>query len=198
MDIRIEYDDMATPFLEELVQNNPKWITSALKSAAFYSQKAIKAGIKSGAPGGRPYTQHTLSDWERGKLEMALGHKSRRSYPMMGRLQQAVGYDTKQAAAGTVVVGWLSQSAAYISGKQQRGFTSPMTDKMRAAFFAAGLHPSDKKTVTRVPPRPTLGPMVPIVTETATQTMQRRLMSYVSGNTARSAAASNRVYKVYK
>ena len=47
MDIKLELDDMATPFLKELAGNNPKWIASALKSAGYYAQKAIKEGIRS-------------------------------------------------------------------------------------------------------------------------------------------------------
>lgn len=198
MDIRIEYEDMATPFMKQLVENNPKWIASALKSAAYHSQKAIKEGIRSEAPGGQTYAPHVLDDWHRAKLERALTGWNEKKYPIMGKLRQAVGYDKSQAGAGVVTVGWLSQSAARLGGKQQEGYETPMTERMRKAFFAAGMHPSKNKLMLDTRSRQTMAPMVPRVHEIASATMQQKILSYLNGNGARSAASSGRVYRVFK
>lgn len=198
MDIKLELDDMATPFLKELAGNNPKWIASALKSAGYYAQKAIKEGIRSESPGGQPYAAHALDDWHRAKLERALTGNNRRSYPIMGRLRQAVGYDKSQADVGIVTVGWLSQSAAFLGGKQQVGYATPMTDRMRKAFFAAGLHPSSSKLMITTQPRQTFAPMAPRVREVASAVMQQKIISYINGSQERSAASGKRTYRVYK
>lgn len=198
MDIRLELDDMATPFLKELAGNNHKWIASALKSAGYYAQKAIKEGIKSEAPGGQPYAAHALDDFHRAKLERALTGNNKQSYPIMGRLRQAVGYDKSQADAGIVTVGWLSQSAALLGGKQQAGFQTIMTDKMRRAFFAAGMHPGRNKLTTETKSRETFAPMTSEIQALASKVMAQRLVSYINRNQERSAASGKRVYRVFK
>lgn len=198
LDIRIEYDDMATSFLKYVAENHPKWVSSALKSAAYQSQKAIKEGIRSQAPGGQAYAKHVLDDWHYAKLERALNGSNKSSYPIMGKLRQAVGYDKSQADAGVVTVGWLSQSAARLGGKQQEGYETPMTERMRKAFFAAGMHPSKNKLMLDTRSRQTMAPMVPRVHEIASATMQQKILSYLNGNGARSAASSGRVYRVFK
>ncbi len=198
MDIRLEYEDMATPFMKQLVEDNPKWIASALKSAAYYSQKAIKEGIRSEAPGGQAYAPHVLDDWHRAKLERALTGWNEKKYPIMGKLRQAVGYDKSHADEGVVTVGWLSHSAAYLGRRQQAGYATPMTDRMRKAFFAAGLHPSSSKLMITTQPRQTFAPMAPRVQEVASAVMQRKIISYVNGSQERSAASGKRVYRVYK
>lgn len=198
MDLRIDIDDAATPFLRDLAAQNTKWMASALKSAAYYSQKAIKEGIRSQAPGGKPYEPLHLTTMDRAKLEYALTGHNRRSYPVMGQLRQAVGYDSSQAGNGVVTVGWLSSSSSRIGKKQQSGFVNPFTDRMRKAFFAAGFHPSARKTQVVIQPRQTFAPMVPRVKEIAVQKIQEKLLSYIQGNQRRSAKSSKRTYKVYQ
>ena len=198
MEIRIEYDDKASVFLKEAAENHPKWMASALKSAAWKSQRVIKAGIKSGAPGGNTYAPHALSPRQRRMLEAALGHTLKRSYPHMGRLRAAVGYDSRRAKDGIVTVGWLSPSAVRIGSKQQTGFQTPLSDKMRRAFAAAGILIGKNKTATNVAARPTFQPILAEVNRVASNTVREKIISYVLGNTARSAKSSSRVYKVYQ
>ena len=85
MELKITYDDMSTPFLQQLAANNPKWIASALKSAAWQTQKTIKSGIKSGAPGGQEYAPMMPAKMRRA-LEEVLGGDGKTRYPPMGRL----------------------------------------------------------------------------------------------------------------
>lgn len=198
MDIRIDVEDMATPFLKELASKNRKWMASALKSAAYHSQKAIKEGIRSQSPGGQPYEKHALDDFDRARLEYALSGQSRKKYPIMGQLRRAVGYDSKNANNGVVTVGWLSRSSAQLGGKQQSGYTIPFTDRMRKAFMAAGFHPSKSKTTITVTARQTMAPMLPKVQQIAIKTMEEKLISYIKGNQERSSKTSKRTYKVYK
>ncbi|WP_196603302.1 hypothetical protein [Pectinatus haikarae] len=197
MELQIEYDDMAVPYLKDLVANNPKWIASALKSAAYQSQKLIKSGIQSGAPGGESYTP-LMPDKLRKALEMVLGGNIKSHYQTMGRLKQAVGYDKTRADEGVVTVGWLSGSAVNLGSKQQEGFTTEVTDNVRRAFAAAGIKLAKGKTELTIAARPTFPPILPDVNVTAMQTVQAKLVSYICGNNARSTASSDRIYKVYR
>ena len=198
MEFRIEYEDMANPYLKHVAENNPRWVASALKAAGYEAQKFIKAQIKSQAPGGQTYAKHVLNDTQYARLEKELTGRYKRSYPIMGRLQKAVGYDKSQADSGVVTVGWLSRSAVAIGEKQQAGYTTPLTDRMRKAFFAAGLHPSKTKETVFVQSRQTFEPLRPLIEQLATAKVQAKLLSYVNGNQARSEATGKRIYKVYR
>lgn len=198
MDLRIEYEDKASAFLLQAAQDNPKWIASALKSAAWKSQRVIKEGIKSGAPNGKPYAPRSLTPKQRRLLEAALGHTPKRTYPLMGRLRQAVGYDSRRAKDGIVTVGWLSKSAVLIGSKQQEGFQTPISDKTRRAFAAAGIILRRGTTMTTTAARPTFPVMLPKVQQVAADTVREKIISYVMGNTSRSAKTSTRTYKVYQ
>lgn len=197
MQLQITYEDMATPYLKQLVANNPKWIASALKSAAWKSQKVIKSGIQSGAPGGQAYAP-MMPDKMRRALDIALGNTGKTRYSPMGRLQRAVGYDSSRANQGSVTVGWLSHSAVYLGSKQQEGFSTEVTDKLRRAFAAAGIKLSADKNQLHTASRPTFPPVLPDVSAVAAQAMQDKLLSYIMGNTQRSAVSSGRTYKVYR
>ena len=197
MQLQITYEDMATPYLKQLVANNPKWIASALKSAAWKSQKVIKSGIQSGAPGGQTYAP-MMPDKMRRALDLALGNTGKTRYSPMGRLQRAVGYDSSRVNQGVVTVGWLSHSAVYLGSKQQEGFPTEVTDKLRKAFAAAGIKLSADKHQLQTASRKTYAPVLPDVSAVAAQAMQDKLLSYIMGNTQRSAASSGRTYKVYR
>lgn len=197
MEIQIEMRDMATPYLKSLVENNPKWLASALKSAAWKTQRAVKSGIQSGSPGGHPYSP-LMPNKMRRSLESVLGGNVKSRYNPMGRLRMAVGYDSSKADMGVVTVGWLSHSAVYLGGKQQEGYSITVTDSLRRAFAAAGIKLGAGKTQLEVKSRPTFDPMMPVVRPIASKAVEAKLLSYVLGNNSRSSAASTRIYKVYK
>jgi len=197
MRLEIQYDDPLTPFLQRVISEKPQWIASALKSAGFWSQKQIKAGIKSGAPGGRPYTTLMPAHMRR-RLEMAFGNDARRSYKPMGKLANAVGYDKTKANQGIVTVGWLSQSAVRIGTKQEKGFFTQVTDKLRGAFMLAGIYFPQNKTQIAVPARQTYEPMKPVIARGAPKQVELKLINYLQGATKRSQATSKRVYRVYQ
>ncbi|MDU2063777.1 MAG: hypothetical protein E6713_02965 [Sporomusaceae bacterium] len=196
MPLEIRYQDGLSPFLNTVISEKPQWVGSALKSAGYWSQKQIKAGIRSGAPGGVPYSP-LIPAWARRKIDAALGHDARRTYNPLGKLRNAVGYDKTRASEGVVTVGWLSQSAVMIGTKQEMGFFNQVSDHMRRAFAAAGFPIADNRDQIQIVARPTYGPMQPIIQAGAPKQVELKLINYLQGASKRSAAKSDRVYKVY-
>lgn len=198
MNITVEYKDEATPFLNYIIQNRPKWKATALKSAGWRTSQELKKGIKSAAPGGAPYEPLHLDNTKRRALERVMGGKIRRNYPPMGQLQKAIGYYGKMADKGIVPVGWLSRTAVYLGDKQQQGYKTEITPKVRRLFAAAGIKLSKNKRVLSTPSRKTFAPMEAMLSRIARDQFASKLISYFNGNTERGTAASKRVYRVYK
>lgn len=194
--IQIKFEDNLTPFLKRIIAEKPQWMGSALKSAGYWSQQQIKKGIKSGAPGGAIYAP-LMPVWIRRKIEIELHGTAAKNYNPMGKLANAVGYDKTKANDGIVTVGWLSKSAVLIGTKQELGFFNTVTQRMREAFAAAGHPISEDKKVIQVIARPTYKPMQPILQVGAPKKVEEKIIAYINGASRRSAASSDRVYKVY-
>lgn len=197
MDFEVRFDDAVSPMLQEVIAEKPQWLASAMKSAGFWAQKEIKEGIRSGAPGGSKYAD-LIPDWLRSALDKELGNHGRPPYLHMGKLVNAVGYDSSRATEGVVTVGWLSKSAVYIGSKQELGFITPLTELMRKAFAAAGAPQPASKTFLEIPARPTYGPMQGLVRIGAPKRIEERLIQYMNGAVERSSKSSKRRYRVYK
>lgn len=197
MYFELEVDDAASPFLQKFIEEKPRWLSSALKSAGYWAQKEIKTGILSGAPGGQPYAR-MMPVWMRRKLEKALGHQVRRSYTPMGKLVKAVGYDKTYASTGLVTVGWLSSNAVNYGEKQEKGFFTKVNDRMRGAFIIAGIYFPQSKTTIAVPARPTYGPMKPVIQRGATKRVEEKIQSYLKGNMERSRPTTRAKYMVHE
>ncbi len=198
MNIVVEYNDFASPFMATVISNNPKWMASALKSAGWRVSREIKKGMRSRAPGGHPYAPPHLPNRLRSALESIVGGKVKRYYRPMGNLINAIGYDKTRAGAGVVTVGWLSRSAVYLGRKQQEGFQTPVTDKVRRTFAAAGIKLSVGKTNLEAPSRPTFSPMESMLEGIARDQFETKMLSYVSGNSGRGTSSSARIYRVYR
>lgn len=197
MHLKIQYEDQATPFLQRVIAEKPKWLGSALKAAGFWAHKEIKAGIKSGAPGGKQYAR-LMPAYMRRKLENAFGNSTRSTYRPLEKMAQAVGYDKSKANAGEVTVGWLSRSAVRVGTKQEKGFFTTVTERLRNVFHMAGIKLLAGKTQIAVTARPTYGPMKPVVEKGAPRQVELKLINYMQGANERSRAKSTRVYRVYQ
>jgi hypothetical protein len=190
--------DQTTPMLQWVVDNKPKWFISSLKSTAYMAQKQIKSGIRSGAPGGRPYVPAMQAARRRALDNASYSRKPLRSYPILGKLRNAVGYDKTRASQAIVTVGWLSRSAVRIGTWQETGVTQTVSAKMRRLFFAAGIGLRKGTTEIALPSRPTYAAMFPSLRSAIPEFMSEKIASYINGNDARSAASSNRIYRVYR
>jgi hypothetical protein len=195
MQLELRVQDGATPFLDRVLAEKPQWFGSALKSAGYWAQQEIKKGIRSGAPGGLPY-QELIPSWIRRKIDQALGHDTRQNYTPLGKLVNAIGYDKGRVSEGVVTVGWLSTSAVAIGTEQEEGFFNYVSEHMSQAFAAAG-YPKEVGAMIEVAARPTYKPMRPIIQTGAPKRVEMKLIQYMQGMSERSAASSNRRYRVY-
>ena len=181
-----------------MAEKNPSWCRSALKSTGWMIQKEIKAGIRSRAPGGKPYVKG-MPAGRRRLLDAGQGRKTFRTYRPMGKLLQAVGYDKSgvgQDGSGSVKIGWLSASAVQIGTIQETGKTIPVTTKMRRYFWAMGVKLQKSTKEIKIPARPTYEPMRAKLEPVIPTYFERKIYEYWTGNTTRSSAKSGRSYQV--
>lgn len=194
---KIQYSDGVTPLMQQIIDDKPKWFQSALKSTGYWAQKEIKAGIRSGAPGGQKYAR-LMPAFLRRRLEEAFGHDTRRNYKPLGKLVNAVGYDKTKVDRGVVIVGWLSMAAVYIGSKLEKGFFTLVTERLRMIYNMAGIKMLGSTTQITVVARPTYEPMRPIIQAGAPKQMELKMGGYLQGVQERSAARSKRAYIVYQ
>ena len=183
MPVRISFEDGASPWLEWAAKEIPAFAASALKSTGWMMQKKIKEGIKSKAPGGVPYAP-TMKAKRRKALDRAFGREAKSSYPVLGKLRKAIGYQFDKRHL-EVTVGWLSLSAVQLGKRLEEGFQTPTSYGMRLAFAAAGLGMPRKGSFT-TPARPTIGPMYDALQSKIYPYMEDQIWGYLQGNGTRS------------
>jgi hypothetical protein len=190
MGLVVIVEDHAAPWLKWAMAKFPDYQRKALKSAGWYGQKEIKAGIRSGAPGGQKYKER-MSAKKRAKLERRKSTK----FPWLGKLVQAIGYQYLEAQ-GAVVIGWLSNSAIRLGQKHEGGASRIVTPDIRRRYFAAGIGISKK--VIQVPKRPTIEPMAAELAPKWAPYIEEKIRSYIEkdGRIAFSAPSSRRKYTV--
>lgn len=181
--------DGATPFLKYMAATKPDWMRKSLKSFGWFSQQQIKAGIRSGAPGGQSYPA-SVPEGIRNALRNYYGGKDKKRYPPLGKLVNAVGYQYKE---DYVVVGWLSQSAVLLGEKIEAGSQKTVSKKMQKFFFASGV-PLVEGTID-VAPRKTFGPMQNVLAPKASEYIEGKIIEYMNGAQT-GKATTRRKYQV--
>lgn len=220
----ITITDTATPYLEFIAKTKPDWTRKAMKSVGWMMQKEIKAGIKSGSPGGHKYANF-MPPTMRAQFEAAFGAKVRRAYQdggkahregwglksraqliaggvkettvgytPLGKMFRAVGYQY-DARSQSVKVGWLSSSAKRLGEQIERGYTKQITEPMRRTLFAGGFQLAKGKTSFRIKPRKTFGPMRTALQPKLVPYLESKIGEYALGKNTQ-FASSRRAYKV--
>jgi len=122
--------------LEQADKDRIKAAQTAVKVEAHRLMKGLREEIKAGAPGGKPFSPLSL-------IAQARKGKKAAKTPL-ARMAPLVRYGTKQTENGmTVSVGFqtygtFSPRWLYLVEQHQKGFTRPVTDKMREALIAMG------------------------------------------------------------
>ena len=194
MPVRVEFLDEASPWLEWATKEFPQFAGRALKSLGWWTQKKVKEGIESNAPGGNQYAATTPLKLRR-KIERAFGHKVKGSYPILGKLRKAIGYEYDKSRQ-QVTVGWLSVSAVKLAAKLESGFETRVTGKMARALYRAGLSGVLSRGTIKTPARPTIGPMYDKLESEFATYYEDKILSYMHNAESTTAPKTKRRYIV--
>lgn len=188
-------EDNASPYIAYLTNAFPNYADRALRHTAWWLRGVIKSEMKAGAPGGQRWAKtagitryRVITAFKRsgragdysvlkrpGKRK---GQQVRDSfYPEAGRLVNAVGYQHKSML--NVAVGWLSKSAVRLGIKFQGGQKTPVTNKMRLLFMAAGVPLAAGKRMIEQPARPVFVPIYTARKQQIKQVLEDRIMYHV-------------------
>ena len=187
--LKITIADNASPWLNWAMDSFPNWRRKAMKSLGYFISTKIKDGIRSGAPGGKEY-ERFMPAARRKKIR----REKKNKYPYMGKLVRAVGYQYKDSE-GSVVVGWLSNSAIRLGSKHEGGTHVAVTPKMRRKFAAAGVPFSAGKEALRIPIRPTIGPMADVLKDDYAPYIEKKILGYLNTG-GPSSSSARRKYTV--
>ena len=176
--MKIVMIDNISPEIKWIIENKPDWTRKALKSTAWYVQQEVRAGIKSGAPGGVKYADLMNPD-RRIQLESARtgGKKNRGRNAILKNLYGAVGY--KYDSSQKVTIGWLKDWSILVGGWMEEGKTETVSSKMRRLFLAAGIGIKPETTTLRVPARPTWGPMFQFLRDKIPVYFEKKFVEYL-------------------
>lgn len=192
--VRVSVEDEALNKLDYYAEAYPVFYKRALKSLGWYSQQEIKKGIRSGAPGGKKY-QEPMKASKRRQMDKAFRKKTKNRYLPMGRLRNAVGYDTKEVNRGIVTVGWLSRTAVRIGSIMEKGIYYYVTPKMRRALLRGRIYTNKK--IIEIPARPTFGPMRVVLEPQLVNYLNTKIEQFIQNPNLRGTKTSNRRYRVY-
>ncbi|WP_444314083.1 hypothetical protein [Megamonas funiformis] len=193
--VRVSVKDEALNKLDYYAEAYPVFYKRALKSLGWYSQQEIKKGIRSGAPGGKKY-KDLIKPSKRRQIDKAFRKKTKSRYLPMGRLRNAVGYDTKEVNRGIVTVGWLSRTAVRIGSIMENGIYYYVTPKMRKALLRGRIYTNKK--IIEIPARPTFGPMTVVLEPKLVNYLNGKVEQFIQNPNLRGTKSSNRRYRVYK
>jgi len=196
----IKIIDNATPWLLGMADAKPDWERKALKSVGWMMRKEIRAGIKSGAPGGQKYTDGMNAARRRAFDAEANNNRNNpfdntkrrplQSYKPLGHLVNAIGYEYKPQF-GSTMVGWLSRSAVRVGTWQEKGVSQSLTDDMRKFYWALGIPISAGKHTVVIPARPTFEPMMRVLEPKIMPWIEEKFIEYAnSGAPERKARRS--------
>ena len=194
MPVRVEFRDEASPWLEWATKEFPQFAGRALKSLGWWTQKKIKEGIESNAPGGARYADNTPVNLRK-KLEKAFGRRAKGQYPILGKLRKAIGYEYDKGKQ-QVTVGWLSISAVKLAAKLESGFETRVTGKMARVLYRAGLSGVLSRGTIKTPARPTIGPMYDKLESEFATYYEDKILGYMHNAGSASAPKTKRRYIV--
>lgn len=203
----LRVDDEATPWLRYLATTFPNELGRALGYLGSQLRQRIKETIYAGGPLGQEW--QSLADmtaknsmqallrnewlpasgrWSKSKPRKA--SRKGGDMPYATKLQQAVRYSLDKQRL-LLQVGWVSGSAGKFGRAVQGGLRGaknsfsfagrqPITEKMRRAFWAAGVPLSKSKRVLEQPERPLVRPVFFQVRPVLQEVLETRVLSYLN------------------
>ncbi|AIF52005.1 hypothetical protein [Pelosinus sp. UFO1] len=171
--MKIDISDGATPFLQDMIKNQPVWIRKGMQAAGLFVRKEIKDGIKSGAPGGVRYAKFMPAEM-RAKLEKT----NKKTFGVLGKMASAVRakYDPADLSES---IGWISNSAIKRGEKIEAGQVRTITQKMRDYFKSRNV-PLSAKPAMIIPARETFDPMRKALEGKISPKVEDKIFEYIN------------------
>lgn len=182
--ITIGVQDGISPFLQEWLRNNPRFLRSTTKSAGWYVQKGIKKSVPQISPGWKERIPY--------KVRKKLVPSAPKTW--LGRMRRAIGYQYLEN--GSVAIGWTSSTAAYGRVFEQ-GATRAVTAATRRRWGRAGVPLKWSTVELHNPARPLYEPAMQIVTPGIVPHIENKVADYIK-NGGFTKKVTRRKYKVYK
>lgn len=183
--IVISIRDGISPFLQEWLKNNPRFIRSATKSAGWYVQKGIKESVPEISLGWKP----RIPFWVRKRLVPSAPKT------WLGRMKRAIGY--QYLDGGSVAIGWTSSTAAAYGRIFEQGATRAVNAGTRRRWGRAGVPLKWSTMELHNPARPLYEPAMQIVSPGIVPHVEGKVKQYIE-NGSFTKKATRRKYKVYK
>ena len=180
--------DRAGPYMELLARTMPAEFNRAIRHIGFWLRGQIKAGMRTGAPGGIPWKETS-----RVTRIMRRVRGSRQYTRPGGRLAQLVRY--KHDKSGMAVhIGWIDKRVSRLAYSFQEGGEQRATHKQRRLYYALGTdfgYLLLGKTI-KTPARQAIGPVYNLHRAEIPVRMEQRIQQYMAQSNAR---AGSRVIK---
>ena len=151
--LNISIDDYASETVRLMAKQVPKSMHSGLRKIGYLGMRHIKKDAKSGPVQSgwkkRSIVTRRFPEWE--GLRTQEKPQNERPAANFGGLIQAVGYYRHPLPRQKVEFGFLSNAAYRLTTRLQRGFTFPVSKKMRQLFLLRGF--KRPRSVITVPGR---------------------------------------------
>lgn len=188
MYFRISLEDNISPFVKRWLKNNPRFISSVLKSTGYMVQNKLKVGIRGNFSGQKWQKRWPLE--ERRKLS------ARAPAVWYGRLRSALGY-AYNPGSSSVDIGWTSRTAAIEGNVQEEGTTKLVTPGLRRLFNKRGIHLRKTTTKLITPARPFIEPTYEDIKPQIPKYINEKVQSYISNGGFVKNIGKGRKYTVY-
>ena len=184
VDIRgeITFDDYGT-ILGRFPQYADRAMASALKSEGFRLKNLIRAAVRDGGPAGgqwpkrNPHTYFMNRAGKGGRVKnyrmvwkgkkgsktrvasyKGYGHRESKALDPLRKLGPAARYHYDPSISA-VTIGFLDPRMRGLAKMHAKGFSTPVTPRMRKMAFAVGFPLSKEINALVTPPRPLVGPI---------------------------------------
>ncbi len=188
MYLKIDLEDGISPVVQRWLKNNPRFISSVLKSTGYMVQNELKEAVRGKFTGQSWPQRWTLQD--RRKLS--------RTAPGVwyGRLKNALGY-AYDPADSSVNVGWTSRTAAFEGNVQEEGVTKQVTPGLRRLFHKRGIHLRATTTKLVTPERPFIEPKYMDIRDKIPAYITQKVQEYMDNGGFVKNVGKGRKYTVY-
>ena len=182
-------EDGITPFVRSWLRNNPRMISSVLKSAGYHVQVELKKASR-----GQITPRTWRKRWDVSRRRLIDPEAPRVWY---GKLKNALGY-SYDTASQSVDIGWTSKTSAMEGDIQEEGIQRPVTPFVRKFFGERGIYFKRTTKFLDVPARPFIEPKYNEIRGQIPTFINKRVQEYIDNGGFTKNVGKGRKYTVYR